>query len=113
MVKKIVGYNEQGKIVFEREAREYDKTIANTAFGVSLGDIVKAVPIIFLCGIIYAGQQNFNERILKNVNDNSQAIGGMKEALSNLNNYLSSATGKQFKDGRPISYQPIREVIEG
>lgn len=102
MVKKIVGYDDAGKKVFEREAREYDKSIVNTKFGITLSDIFKVVPVLVLIITVYVNQQNFNVQILRSVDNNSYAIGGMKETLANLNNYLSSSTGKQFKDGRPF-----------
>jgi hypothetical protein len=102
MVKKIIGYNEEGEKVFERDARDYDKSIANTTFGVSLGDIVKAVPIIFLCGIVWANQQSFNSMVVKSLEKNAEAIGDVKTVLANLNNYLSSTTGKRFRNGEPL-----------
>ena len=102
MVKKIVGFDENGKKLFEREARAYDKGLATTVLGISVGDIVKTVPVIFLCGIIYAGQQNFNQQIMKSTSENSAAISRLDITLVNINNYLSASTGKQFKDGRPL-----------
>lgn len=108
MVQKIVGYDDKGKKVFEREARAYDQSISKTAFGVTLGDIVKAIPIVFLCGIVYANQQNVNKHMMDAVlqvsastSENSKAINGIWVVLNNLNNYLSASTGKQFKDGVP------------
>ena len=108
MVKKIVGFDEDGKKVFERDARQYDQSIVNTTFGLTLADVIKVVPIIILMIGVYVNQQSFNATILRSVDslavlssDNAKAIGGMKEALNNLNNYLSSSTGKQFENGRP------------
>ena len=102
MVKKIIGYNDKDEIVFERDARAYDKEIANTVFGITIGDVIKTVPVIFFCGIVYANQLKFNEQMLISNTKNSEAIGGIKEVLSNLNNYLSPTTGKRFKNGEPL-----------
>ena len=110
MVERIAGYDKSGRKVFERPAREYDHGIANTKFGVSIGDLVKAIPIIFLAGILYAGQQKFNEGMTVMVSNNTKAINSIEETLGNLNNYLSSSTGKQFKDGRPLSMSNLREL---
>ena len=101
MVKKVVGYDDFGKKVFERDAREYDRLISQNVFGISISDIVKTVPVFIACGIFYANDLNFkrvqtefNEKMVLSVNN-------MNNTLTNLNNYLSSTTGKQFKDGRP------------
>lgn len=109
MVKTVIGLDAKGEKVFERPARAYDQGIANTVFGITIGDIIKAVPVIIACVMLYANNENFkrnqvtfNSRILTSTNENAQAIGGLKEVMWNLNNYLSSSTGKQFKDGRPI-----------
>lgn len=101
MVEKIVGYDKNKKIVFERQAREYDKSIGYTILGVSVGDLVKAIPVIFVAGMIYMHQQNFDEQILGMVNNNSKAIEDMGRTLNHLNNSLSVITGKQFDDGEP------------
>lgn len=101
LVKKIVGFDEEGKKIFERDARAYDNSIANTPFGITLSDIFKVVPVFILIITVYVNQQNFNVQILTMVNNNTSAVVGIKEVLGNLNNYLSSTTGKQFKDGRP------------
>lgn len=108
MVKKIIGVDEHGKKVFERDARVYDQSIANLRFGVSVGDVLKAVPIIVVCALFYAQDMNFkenqklfNSQVLASINENSKAIGGIKDVLFNLNSYLSSETGQQFKDGVP------------
>ncbi len=109
MVVKVCGLDDKGKVVFERPARDYDKRIAESVFGVTLGDCLKAASVITVGILIYANQQNFNKTIMEsvaqvsfNTNENAKAISGVKDALNNLNNYLSSSTGKQFKDGRPI-----------
>lgn len=101
MVKRIVGFDDKDKIVFERNARDYDRGIANTMFGVTVGDILKTIPVIIACVMIYANQTHINEKIMFQTSENAQAIGGIKEVLNNLNNYLSSSTGKQFENGRP------------
>lgn len=109
MVKRIVGYDDSGKQVFDREAREYDKSMNQSTFGVTINDLIKAIPVIFLCGIVYAGQQsinanqvNINAQTQRLIDKNSEIISSMKDAINNLNMYLSSTTGKQFKDGRPL-----------
>lgn len=112
MVKRIVGYDEDGNKVFDREARVYDKGMGSSfsLFGAqfSVGDIIKAIPIITICISVYTNQQLTNARFLDSITkisqsteNNAQAIAGMKDVLGNLNNYLSSKTGKQFKDGLP------------
>lgn len=103
MVKIVRGYDDDEKVVFERPAREYDKSIAKTTFGISLGDIVKAIPIIFLCGIVYAHQQEFDSRMLNSMNENSSAVTSIKMVLQHLDNSLTKITGKQFQDGLPIT----------
>lgn len=107
MVRKIIGYDASGKKVFERDAREYDKSVSGAIFGISIGDIVKAVPVVFLCGIVYANQQNVNSHLMGSISEvskttalNSEAIGGLKDTLKNLDNYLSASTGKPFYNGR-------------
>lgn len=101
MVKKIIGYDDKGGKVFERDAREYDKSVSNMLMGISIGDIVKAVPIFFLCGTVYMHQQDFNEKVLISMKSNSDAIGGIKEVLAHLDSSLTQITGKQFLDGMP------------
>lgn len=108
MVKKIVGLDAEGNKVFERDARAYDQSLANMRFGVSIGDVLKAIPIIVACVYMYSNQQAFNRTMMGSIdslslstNENAKAIGGIKDTLSNLNNYLSATTGKQFEYGRP------------
>lgn len=112
MVKKVVGYNDQGEKVFEREARVYDQTIANTMFGISIGDVVKAVPVIFLCGIVWANQQSTNEKLseamaanttsIKEIaNSNTRTLNALTDYISKMDSYLSSTTGKRFRNGEP------------
>lgn len=76
--------------------------------GITTGDLVRAIPIIFLCGVVYANQQNVNLQLMKSIEKidtssakNAEAIGGLKELIQNLQNYLSSTTGKQFNNGFP------------
>lgn len=120
MVERIVGLNKEGDKVFEREASEYDRGMATMRFGFTPRDIIKAVGFVFLCGTLYAGQQNINKQMLEsivqisaNTKDNASAISGLKDTLYNLNNYLSSSTGKQFKDGRPLSMERNYESTKG
>jgi len=101
MVKRIIGLDEKGKEVFNREARAYEESIANKTFGITISDVFRVVPILVLLVTVYVNQQNFNYQVLEMTKENTRAISGMKEVLYNLNNYLSSATGKQFKDGSP------------
>lgn len=103
MVRKVRGFDDKGNMVFERDAREYDRSISNTMFGVSMGDIVKAVPIIFMAGMIYMYQQGLNSRILEMVGNNTTAISSMSRSITRLNMYLSASTGKQFDDGVEIN----------
>lgn len=102
MVKRIVGLDAEGKEVFNREARGYDQGISSKTFGITIGDVLKIVPVFILIITVYVNQQNFNIRVLELSSNNAQAIGSLKEVVLNLNNYLSSQTGKQFKDGRPL-----------
>lgn len=112
MVKRIVGFDEKGKQVFERDARAYDQSLANMKFGLTIGDIVKAVPIIFLCGIVWANQKSTNEKlseaiqanttqIKEIVNGNTQTLNFLQSYISRVDNYLSATTGKRFKNGEP------------
>lgn len=89
-------------MAWEREPRAYDNGLANKTFGITLADVFKAAPFFALIVTVYVNQQNFNIMILNSQNQNAQAISAMKDTLVNLNNYLSSSTGKQFKDGRPF-----------
>ncbi len=99
MVKKIVGYDDKGKVVFERNPREMDNLISNHK--ITISEVIRVVPILVLLVTVYVNQQNFNTHILRTVDNNSQAIAGIKEVLANLNNYMSSSTGKQFHNGIP------------
>ena len=102
MVEKVRGYDKDDNIIFERSAREYDKSIASTVFGITLSDVFKVIPVLILLVTVYVNQQNFNAQILNSVNNNSRAIEGISTAMSNLNNYLSASTGKRFKNGEPL-----------
>lgn len=109
MTERVYGVDKQGKKIWERPAREYDKSISNTAFGITIGDLIKAVPVIVACALFYANGETFkknqiafNQQVLTSVDNNARAVGGIKDVLWNLNNYLSASTGKQFRDGRPI-----------
>lgn len=101
MVKKIIGLDAEGNQVFEREARAYDQSIASHVFGITLGDVFKVIPVVILIITVYVNQQNFNVQILNMVNNNTITVSKISVTIDNLNNYLSSTTGKQFKDGRP------------
>lgn len=102
MVKKIIGIDEEGKQVFARDAREYDRGIANQLFGVTIGDLLKAGSVVALGVMIYANQQHFNTSVVESLKQNSQAIGDIRGTLDNLNLYLSATTGKVFHNGRPL-----------
>jgi hypothetical protein len=99
MVKRIVGYDDSGKKVFERDARTYDQSITDSVFGITLSDVFKIIPIFALAINVYSNQKSFNERILDMTNRNSEAISAMSNGLNNINNSLSAITGKQYKDG--------------
>jgi hypothetical protein len=119
VVKRIVGLDDNGKKVFERDAREYDTLIANTKFGVTLGDIVKAVPVIFLCGMLWMKNESAWENQIKNnlqmtqaiqantseikniSSNNSKTLSFLQDYIFKMDNYLSSTTGKRFKNGEP------------
>lgn len=101
MVRKIVGYDNAGKKVFERDARSYDEGIGHIRFGITFADVLKVIPVFILIITVYVNQQNFNVQLLNISNSNSKSIMNITNVLGNLNNYLSSTTGKQFKDGRP------------
>ncbi len=108
MVKRVVGYDDKGKEVFNREAREYDQSISKSVFGITIGDAVKAITVVAIGVMLYANQQRVNEQLMQSiklVSDSSErntaAITSMRDVLWNLNNYLSASTGKQFKDGVP------------
>jgi hypothetical protein len=110
MVHKIIGVDEKGKKIFEREAREYDQGIMGQIIpGLTVGDIIKTVPILFAIG---AGWANFNNQYLQQQQTNQQMLAALKsisdevgkhsKILAHLDSYLSSSTGKQFNDGEPI-----------
>ena len=107
MVDKIVGIDKTGKKLFERNARDYDKGIMDQIIpGLTLGDIVKAVPIFFIAGVAwtnfnnqYLAQQATNAQLLDTVKTISGQVEKHSRILIHLDNYLSSATGKQFNDG--------------
>ncbi len=109
MVKKIVGYDESGKKLFEREARDYDKGIMSQVIpGLTIGDIFKGVVLVFGIGVAYV---NFNNQFAQQQNTNMQMIETLKKItdqvekhsriLAHLDSYLSSSTGRQFTDGEP------------
>ena len=109
MVKKIVGYDENGKVAFEREARAYDRSIGNTVFGITLADAIKIGTVLVACSMFYINsinfkeyQMSFNKQVLDAERRQDAAIDSITMVLSNINNYLSSTTQKQFKDGRPL-----------
>lgn len=102
MVKKIIGIDEEGKQVFTRDARDYDRGIANQLFGLTLGDLIKVGSGIALGVMVYANQQHFNASMVESLKQNSQAIGDIRGTLDNLNLYLSATTGKVFHNGRPL-----------
>jgi len=101
VVEKIKGYDKTGKLVFERNAREYDKSITKTVFGITVADIFKAVPILVLAGVIYGQQEDFNHTVFEWHKEDVSTIEGIKNTLENLNSWLSSSTGRPFKDGMP------------
>lgn len=112
MVKRIVGYDAQGKKVFDREARSYDNSVENRVFGVSVGDVIKAVPVIFLCGMIWQNQQITNKTLFNSLSENNKSIQELTRSngatleflnkyISRMDNYLSATTGKRFKEGEP------------
>lgn len=101
MVDRIAGYDKSGKKVFERDARLYEQNIANRTFGITIADVFKVLPVFVLIVTVYVNQQNFNMQVMNMLDQNAKAIEGMRNTLSNLNVYLSSSTGKQFRDGRP------------
>ena len=107
MVKKIVGFDDKGNKVFERDARDYDKSITKTVFGLTLGDVIKTVPIIFLAGIVYAHQDDFNKKLFAWHKEDVATIAGIQTTLENLNSWLSASTGKPFKDGMPVGQAEI------
>lgn len=118
MVKRVVGYDDKGAKVFDREAREYDKGIANTVFGITVGDVFKVIPLIFLCGMVWANQQSINDKMsqmiatntlaIKDIaNTNSKTFVALTEYVSRMDSYLSATTGKRFKNGEPYEFQKL------
>lgn len=108
MTTKVAGFDAKGRKIWEREAREYDQSISHKVFGISLGDVVKAVPIIFLCASYYVADVNFkrdqlaiNNKMQASFDKQAVSIENMNKTLINLNIYLSATTGKQFQDGLP------------
>ena len=102
MVEKIRGYDKHENVIFEREAREYDKSIVNTTFGITISDIFKVIPVLILLITVYINQQNFNVQIIKYMDSNTKTTENIKYTLDNLHNYLSASTGKRFKNGEPL-----------
>lgn len=105
MARKVIGYDEQGNKIWERDAREYDSKsfMGQIVPGLTIGDIVKAVPVVFLAGMAWMNQQNTNVQFLNTMQKISDKVEAHSEALQHLDNYMSSATGKQFQNGEPIS----------
>lgn len=104
----IIKVTRNGQQVYEGPDRRFFDSDWKSKFDLSLGDLIKAIPIILACGMVYANNESFkkeqlevNQQLVSSNTQNAQAIGGIKEVLWNLNNYLSSTTGKQFRDGRP------------
>lgn len=105
----------QFKQVFHGEdKRYYDEgytNLKNQVFGITISDVFKVIPIIVACVLVYTNNESFkanqlavNKQMSGQLYDNAQAIGGIKEVLGNLNNYLSSKSGQMFKDGIPRGY---------
>ena len=106
VVKRIVGFDDNGKKVFEREAREYDQSIVYKPFAITLSDIIKVVPIFFACVYVYVNQNNFNNTILQSINSVSISTQNNTLAINNLKDVLATiSTGKNFKDGMPSNYR--------
>lgn len=103
MVKKVIGINDKGEKLWERDAREYDRTITshNTIFGISVSEIFRVIPVFIAIGMMYSNQQNLNSQMLAMGAANSASISKMVVTLGHLDNWLSSTTGKQFTDGVP------------
>lgn len=101
MIDKIVGVDKNGKKIFERDPRSFDEGIGHLRFGITLADVFKVIPVFILIVTVYVNQQNFNIQIMAMTRSNASSIDKVCETLNNINNYLSSSTGKQFKDGRP------------
>lgn len=108
MTEKVVGLDKTGKQIWERNAREYDRSISNSLFGITIGEAIKVVSVVAVGAMLYANQLKVNEQLMQSIKlvsetseKNSEAILGVKDVLWNLNNYLSASTGKQFKDGIP------------
>lgn len=112
MLKKIRGYSDEGKVIFEREARDYDQQRYLPFFmGIPLSEIIRFVIAIFCLGMVYANQQNLNlqmtkslENVNQSVTENSRAILGIKSTLSHLDASLSKMSGHIFNDGLPSNF---------
>lgn len=110
MTEKVIGLDRNGKKIWERVARDYDKGIGKS---ITIGDIIKVISMIFACGVFYANQASANKSFADQIKNNHQEILKVaqqgNETLSLLNNYmhsmdsyLSAKTGKTFNNGRPI-----------
>lgn len=116
MVETIRGYNKKEEIVFERPARDYEKELSKMVLGLSIGDLIKIGTIVVACTVFYIKnenfketQSNFNSQMIESTHKNTAAINAIHETLGNLDTYLSSTAGRQFKDGRPISLSQIAD----
>lgn len=91
-----------------QELRQEYASIEKTVLGIRLGDIIKAIPLVFLCGIFYANQQTTNQRIDNNQTVLSKSIEKLIEFNKTSDSWHSTVWGTQFEGGKPIdgSFRP-------
>lgn len=110
MTEKVYGIDKQGKKLWERSARDYDKGIEGQLIrGLTIGDLLKFAVGISACVSFYftqqnawINQQNLNTQTIVTLQKIGDQIEKHSRILSHLDTYLSSSTGKQFSDGQPV-----------
>lgn len=110
MTTKVMGYDEKGKKIWERQARDYDKGITGQIVsGLTIGDLLKFAGVLVACVAWYfsqqtswTNQQNLNSQTIITLQKIGDQVEKHSKILSHLDTYLSSSTGKQFTDGEPI-----------
>lgn len=110
--KRVIGIDDKGNKLWERDAREYDSrgVMGQIIPGLTIGDIVKTIPIIFAIAASWINYQNqmtqqaaTNVQMIQTLQKITEQVEKHSRILAHLDNYLSSSTGKQFNDGVPVN----------
>lgn len=84
--------------------------ITKAVFGITIGDVVKAIGFLSVGFMVYYNQQAINQKLFDGLAQNTKNIEVisdrsnktlevLQEYVANMDNYLSATTGKQFRYG--------------